>query len=1114
MKQSLLIVLFATLSPCLVQSARINRSNKEPQLEPDEEKRNCCCKRDFCGPIVKTHSTSDPVFSPNDGLCCKFKEHTCGAWWAGRTKYTIQAPDKGFCKAPVIERFEGDNDADADASQPLQPAKELLEGTPEHTVQSYCEFTSEVDVEDEGSEADQPQTQNKAKDSIVKALVSELEKNSLDAMAKEIFSIYACVRWAPTPGFVAAAEGEMKTEQLDQKSAYEHFDDMTFMPLRCSKNFNVYGHNVALGDTHFEQFEKDMVAQAAWYTAENKAVVQKRLADLQDMVHGEEMMEAAKAFDILLVRKTVAQCHKDSASSDVKDGRTDSIISVDPKTVSTAKLLADCAAARWWLEKLEDWHQAMPFSSFMSPDAAVVSKTKPASNEQVLVCFGKRVASQLHRRAQGDHLLTDQSMVGCHGFWTFEESAKMLDRIVQLWRPPTCQLASMALDMKMKMMDLIATMNTQLFDALPAMLDEEASTLIDDDGESLKRAGTPGAMMGVMKSIGNLFGGMSKKYVRLGQMLGNTVVKWIVCPLKPITDNGKMEKLDMALGTEDDLARHYAQAAYAKWTGKKNLLPGEECTPYEPVDPAPKLPRPLMQCSLGEMQENMPEKYRDPKTKVFSEFLCPVRPFLPAKQQLKILQQKAESCPLYMDVDQMKTVNWMYNGRRPHKKQYEVMANAPQDHYQYVKILDMNSHYDDKYYVTRTFVTIGRGCTEDEAKQTPRFCKAPEVANEPSVVRNLLTGVAVAGSSVVGGAGALLVAAGVKEATPVNTAYKHRIMSWMATSAKSTESWIRSSTDEVFGRTSTRWHKLRARLYKEVEANELLHSLSFQSKFAATGGDSKNYQRFDRFAVTSPCEGFDPNREFRLKFKWSEQATSIARKAFQKNKLLGKAKPDTGGVPDGGGVFRVQVQSAGVLRMDGAQSAWMNYYALFRSGNNVGDFNEWIQTSNPFIKDLVGIFDSSSDRSVKPEDLLGFEATFSCGTRKQMHDDPYGDYQQDFSSCVKKGAEANKELRKAFPNNHFTPDEVVIRVSFKSLSACHKDMASSTSEEEKVNPVYANFAKMPGCEGAPAKLPSLVIAAQKESAYRGLILGKGLPEETLLEVLIDPENFLQEVTLK
>ncbi len=34
------------------------------------------------------------------------------------------------------------------------------------------------------------------------------------------------------------------------------------------------------------------------------------------------------------------------------------------------------------------------------------------------------------------------------GFWDMKDAGNMLDRIVKLWRPPTCQLASMELDMK------------------------------------------------------------------------------------------------------------------------------------------------------------------------------------------------------------------------------------------------------------------------------------------------------------------------------------------------------------------------------------------------------------------------------------------------------------------------------------------------------------------------------------------------------------------------------------------------------------------------------------------------------------------------------------------
>ena len=121
----------------------------------------------------------------------------------------------------------------------------------------------------------------------------------------------------------------------------------------------------------------------------------------------------------------------------------------------------------------------------------------------------------------------------------------------------------------------------------------------------------------------NVFGQFSSHRCTLP---GNTVVKWAVCPLKNISTPEEVEKLDMALGTEDDLARYYAEIAYAKWTGHENLLPGEECEdgPLENTKA----------CSLGIMQQDMPEPYKDEK------FICPVRPLLPAKQQLEVLQKK------------------------------------------------------------------------------------------------------------------------------------------------------------------------------------------------------------------------------------------------------------------------------------------------------------------------------------------------------------------------------------------------------------------------------------------------------------------------------------------
>ena len=143
-------------------------------------------------------------------------------------------------------------------------------------------------------------------------------------------------------------------------------------------------------------------------------------------------------------------------------------------------------------------------------------------------------------------------------------------------------------------------------------------------------------------SIAKSFSALSGQYTRLGQLLGSSVVKWVVCPIKNTTGTADLEQLDAALGTEDDTARYYAQIAYSKWTGKKDLLPGEDCTPGG----VSGLPR-TMACNLAIMQQDVPEPYNN------TDFICPVRPFLPAKQQLEIFKKKKGLCPLRMNAWQM-----------------------------------------------------------------------------------------------------------------------------------------------------------------------------------------------------------------------------------------------------------------------------------------------------------------------------------------------------------------------------------------------------------------------------------------------------------------------------
>ena len=94
-------------------------------------------------------------------------------------------------------------------------------------------------------------------------------------MAKEIFSIYVCTRWAPNSEFLQILQNEISAEQLPKMEPGKLYSQGRFIPLRCSENFQVFSH-VALGETSFENFEQQMKSLAEWYGAEKeRAIVQK-----------------------------------------------------------------------------------------------------------------------------------------------------------------------------------------------------------------------------------------------------------------------------------------------------------------------------------------------------------------------------------------------------------------------------------------------------------------------------------------------------------------------------------------------------------------------------------------------------------------------------------------------------------------------------------------------------------------------------------------------------------------------------------------------------------------------------------------------------------------------
>merc|ERR1719440_2078279 len=86
----------------------------------------------------------------------------------------------------------------------------------------------------------------------------------------------------------------------------------------------------------------------------------------------------------------------------------------------------------------------------------------------------------MHRRPNGQHILTDQNNIGCHGWFQASRgtskqpsASMMLQRIVSLWKPPTCQLATMTYRMKKEILQKFQEMNERLFDALPSMIHDE-----------------------------------------------------------------------------------------------------------------------------------------------------------------------------------------------------------------------------------------------------------------------------------------------------------------------------------------------------------------------------------------------------------------------------------------------------------------------------------------------------------------------------------------------------------------------------------------------------------------------------------------------------------------
>eukprot|EP00439_Symbiodinium_sp_Y106_P004865 s2671_g1.t1 len=182
------------------------------ETEESEAGEHCCCAEGICKAKYRTNADEAEVavYNPNVDLCCKFNDRSCGHILHAFSSF--QKPmEKGLCTKKPETPFVPPRPRQDEA--PMPDASQMKPGQASHAVQNYCDLGIENDVDDE--EANSAATS--VRRNIVQTMVDEVSRNSIDAMAKDIFSIYVCTRWAPTSTFTRVMEGEISTGQLPNK---------------------------------------------------------------------------------------------------------------------------------------------------------------------------------------------------------------------------------------------------------------------------------------------------------------------------------------------------------------------------------------------------------------------------------------------------------------------------------------------------------------------------------------------------------------------------------------------------------------------------------------------------------------------------------------------------------------------------------------------------------------------------------------------------------------------------------------------------------------------------------------------------------------------------------
>jgi len=362
-----------------------------------------------------------------------------------------------------------------DGTSSLGAIEVTSQGSPQETVNNFCSKDELIKMRGHGAVVQAPSEglsgAAQLESHILADILQELEGNNIDKMAKEIFTFYVCTRWIPDELFFELAEKEMTMELVTSivdakesraQAVSELYQKYKFMPMLCSKNLQVFEKTSSgpnSDGTYFQEFEMKVNQTIKWLDQQKDSPVSKGLEEIDGIFCGPG--------------KSMNSCRDEGLFR----GFFGSSGSPETKWEAMAQKFKDFQPASTqvseWDRNLLEWKSMFPFHTFVDFPDGMASQHAPKPNERFLICFGKRVASEMHRRPRGNHILTDQNTAGCHGWWSVPETLDMMRRMVKLWRPPTCQLADMAYTMKREILKMTVAMNERLFDAIPSLLMDE-----------------------------------------------------------------------------------------------------------------------------------------------------------------------------------------------------------------------------------------------------------------------------------------------------------------------------------------------------------------------------------------------------------------------------------------------------------------------------------------------------------------------------------------------------------------------------------------------------------------------------------------------------------------